>query len=142
MRVVLDTNIYIAAALQGHLAEDILRMAASAKLIELIVSEEILNELQEKLLIKFNWLKEDVDRFLIRIRKIAEVVEVNERISIITRDPKDNKILECALAGEADLIVTLDQDLIKLKHFKGIGIIHSRTFSWTFPEYLKKTKEN
>lgn len=142
MRVVLDTNIYIAAALQGHLAEDILRMATSAKLIKLVVSEEILNELQEKLLIKFNWLKEDVDRFLIRIRKIAGVVEVKERISIITRDPKDNKILECALAGEADLIVTLDQDLIKLKHFKGIGIIHPKTFSWTFPEYLKKAKEN
>lgn len=65
-------------------------------------------------------------------------MEATKKISIVTRDPDDNKILECALAGKADLIVTLDQDLIKLKNFRGIGIIHPKTLSWTFPEYFKK----
>ena len=140
MRIVLDTNIYIAAALQGRLTEDILRMAATTKDIELVVSEKILTELQKKLQDKFNWLYEDIDRFLTRIRKIAEVVEADQKVTIITRDPEDNKILECALSGKADLIVTSDQDLIKLKTFRGIGIIHPRTLSWTFPEYFKKSK--
>ena len=140
MRIVLDTNIYIAAALQGRLTEDILRMAATTKDIELVVSEKILTELQKKLQDKFNWLYEDIDRFLTRIRKIAEVVEADQKVTIITRDPEDNKILECALSGKADLIVTSDQDLIKLKTFRGIGIINPRTLSWTFPEYFKKSK--
>src|SRR3989304_9094612 len=109
MRIVLDTNIYIAAALQGRLTEDILRMAATTKDIELVVSEKILTELQKKLQDKFNWLYEDIDRFLTRIRKIAEVVEADQKVTIITRDPEDNKILECALSGKADLIVTSDQ---------------------------------
>jgi len=138
MRIVLDTNIYIAAALQGQLTEDILRMAATTKDIELVVSEEILTELHKKLRDKFNWLYEDIDRFLTRIRKIAEVVEADQKVTVITRDPKDNKILECALSGKTNLIVTSDQDLIKLKTFRGIGIIHPRTLSWTFPEYFKK----
>ena len=139
MRIVLDTNIYIAAALQGQLAEDILRMAATTKLTTLIVSEEILTELQRKLRSKFSWLQEDIDRFLMRIRKIAEIVEPTAKIMAIIRDPSDNKILECALAGKADLIVSIDQDLIKLKTFHGIAIVHPKTLSWTFPEYFKKT---
>lgn len=99
MRVVLDTNVYIALALQA-----------------------------------------DINLFLTRIRKMVEMVTPTEKVSVITRDPKDNKILECALAGKADLIVTADQDLIKLKSFKGIGIIHPKTLSWTFPEYFKKSQ--
>ena len=141
MRTVLDTNIYIAAALQGQLSEDILRMAATKKSIMLVVSEEILTELQKKLQNKFNWLKGDIDRFLIRIRKIAEVVSIADYVSIVTRDPEDNKILECALSGNADLIVTADQDLIKLKMFRGIGIVHPKTLSWTFPEYFRKKRK-
>jgi len=141
MRIVLDTNIYIAAALQGQLSEDILRMAATTKVITLVVSEEILTELQKKLQSKFNWLYEDIDRFLTRIRKIAEVVEANQKVTIIIRDPKDNKILECALSGKADLVVTSDQDLIKLKTFRGIGVVHPKTLSWTFPEYFKKIRK-
>lgn len=66
------------------------------------------------------------------------MVSPSEQLSIISRDPKDNKILECAFFGDADIIVTFDQDLIKLKKFRGIGIIHPKTLSWTFPEYFKE----
>lgn len=138
MRLVLDTNIYIAAALSSSgFSEDILKYAIKAN-FKIITSEEILLEIQSKLINKFHWLQEDIDLFLNRIRKIAEVVNISERLSVITRDPEDNKILECALFGKAELIITLDQDLIKLKKFRGIGIVHPKTFSWTFLEYFKK----
>lgn len=142
MKVVFDTNIYISAAIKSPLAEDILELAAKTDIITLIVSEEILSELREKLISKFARSETVVDIFINRIRKIAEIVEPKESVDVIKRDPEDNKILECALAGNADLIVTADQDLIKLKTFKGIGIIHPKTFSLIFPEYFKKTKEN
>ena len=142
MRIVLDTNIFIAEALGGEFAEDIIDMILTTSGMEVITSEEILSEIQQKLLEKFHWLQERVNLYIERIRKIAEIVDVVEKISFIIRDPKDNKILECAVTGSADLIITIDQDLIKLKRFRGIGIIHPKTFTWTFPEYFKRTKEN
>lgn len=141
MRIVLDTNVYISAAITSGLSQDILELAGTTNLITLLTSEEILEELKEKLLSKFDRSENIVSLFIERIRKIAEVVEVSETVEIIKRDPNDNKILECALSGKANLIVTSDQDLIKLKTFRGIGIVHPRTLSWTFPEYFKKIRE-
>lgn len=137
MRVVLDTNVLIAAGLRGTLAETILQ-TANEKLIVLITSEEILEELREKLTVKFNWEQSDVNSYVNQIKEISHIVRTTESISIVERDPEDNMILECALAGKADLIVTADQDLIKLKTFRNIGIIHPKTFTWTFPEHFKK----
>lgn len=138
MKIVLDTNVYIAAALRSGFSAEVFELIVTNYGFTAITSEEILAEIQEKLKNKFDWLQEDIDRFLVKVRKASEVVAIIEKVSIITRDPKDNKILECAVAGNADLIVTLDQDLIRLKSFRGIGIIHPRTLSWTFPEYFKK----
>ena len=73
-------------------------------------------------------------------QKDAEIKTLQKKIDIIKNDPDDNKILECAAAGKADLIVSSDKDLIKLKNFQSIVIIHPRTLSWTFPEYFKKNK--
>lgn len=142
MRIVLDTNVYIGAALQGELTEDILEEIVENPEITLVSSEGILLETEQKLQEKFHWSGDQSELFLDRIRKVAEIVEPKELVNIVKRDPEDNKILECALAGEADLIITADQDLIKLKTFKGIGIIHPKTFSWTFPEHFKKAKAN
>lgn len=138
MRIVLDTNVYIGATLQGELTEDILEAVVENPEITLISSEEILLEIERKLQEKFHWSTDRLELFLNRIRKIAEIVESSEKVNVIKRDPTDNKILECALAGNADLIVTADQDLIKLKSFRGIGMIHPKTFSWTFPEHFNK----
>jgi len=138
MRVVFDTNVYISAAIKSKLAEDLIELAVKTDLITLLTSEEILDELREKLISKFERSDTIVNIFIDRIRKIAESVEITEKVNVVKRDPDDNKILECALAGKADLIVTLDQDLIKLKNFRGIGIIHPRTLSWTFPKYFRK----
>lgn len=138
MRIVFDTNIYISAAINSKFAEDLIKLAAKTDFITLLASEEILDELREKLISKFERSDTIVDIFIDRIRKITELVEITEKVNIVKRDPDDNKILECAIAGNADLIVTLDQDLIKLKNFRGIGIIHPRTLSWTFPEYFRK----
>ena len=140
MRVVLDTNIYISAALKAGLSEKIMGLASETNLITLITSEEILEELKNKLLSKFKRSDTIADIFINKIRKIAEVVEIRERVNIVKRDPKDNKILECALSGDANLIVTADQDLIKIKTFKGIGIVHPKTLSWIFPNSFKKPK--
>lgn len=138
MIVVLDTNIYIALALQGDFTEDLFEIISTTPNIKLISSESIILEIRQKLKEKFHWFEKEIDLFILKIRIISTLVQVVEKLSVITRDPQDNKILECALSGNADLIVTADQDLIKLKNFRGIGIIHPKTLTWTFPEYFKK----
>ena len=137
MRIVFDTNVLIAAALKGDFSKDILRMA-SAGVVTLVCSEDILSELKFKLVNKLGWRISDADFFVATIRTISEIVMPSEKVEIVKEDPDDNKILECAQAGKADLIVSMDQDLLKIKIFEGIGIIHPKTLSWTFPEYFKK----
>lgn len=139
MRIVLDTNVFIAAALKSGFARDIVEFASAYDVI-LITSEEILDELRDKLFSKFDKSETIIDLFINKIRKSSEIVKTTEKVSIVRRDPEDNKILECAVAGRADLIVSADQDLIKLKKFRGIGIVHPKTLSWTFPAYLKKSR--
>jgi len=141
MRIVLDTNVLIAASLKGGLSEDILKLPHT-RLITLLTSKDILEELERKLKTKFKWTDRDIHLFTSYIKKIAEVVKIAEKVTIIKRDPGDNKILECALSGNADLIVSADLDLIKLKKIRGIAIIHPKTLSWTFPEYFKRSKKS
>ena len=140
MRVVFDTNIYVAAVLRGGFAEDIIALA-DKKIIILVTSSDILNELENKLLIKFNFSHDQVNFIVKRINKLSVVIDTTEKITQIKRDPDDNKILECAIAGKADLIVSSDQDLIQLKSYRDIPIIHPKTLSWTFPEYFKRNKK-
>lgn len=138
MRIVLDTNIYIAAALQNGFSSHVVEILAKTSEFEILISEEILTELEQKLKNKFNWPQANVDLFLNRIKKLAELVVITKNVSVITRDPQDDKIIDCAVNGKTDLIVSLDQDLIKLKNFCGIAIVHPKTLSWTFPNYFKK----
>lgn len=138
MKIVFDTNVYFAATITHTFSAEVIDITSKNKIFTIITSEEILSELASKLKNKLKLPQEDINQLLDKIRIIAEVVTITEIVSVITRDPEDNKILECALSAKADLIVTLDQDLIQLKEFKGIGIIHPKTLSWTFPDYFKK----
>lgn len=139
MRVVFDTNILIANALKDGFTREILKLAITGT-IDLLTSEPIISELEEKLRTKFFWEEPRINQYINTIREVVRIIEPIEKINVIKNDPDDNKILECAIAGRADLIVSADNDLIKLKNFQGIGIVHPRTLSWTFPEYFKKNK--
>ena len=63
--------------------------------------------------------------------RVAKVVEPRATIQAIKADPDDDRILECALAGGADLIVSGDHHLTRLKNFEGIAIVR--------PVYFLKT---
>ena len=137
MKVVLDTNVLVAAAFKGGLSREILNRAIDQDL-NLIISEDIITELSNKLSVKFHWKKEDLDIYLDTIRESAEVVTPQARLSIITRDPDDNKILEAATEGHSDLIVSIDQDLLKLKAYQGIAIVHPKTLTWILPKLFER----
>jgi len=136
MRVVLDTNVLIAAALKGGLSEQIIRLAAAGKL-QLIISDEILDELLEKLIQKFAWKEKEAKLYADTLGEIGERVKITNKLKVIKRDPDDDKILETAITAHADLIVSIDKDLLKLKNYKRIGIVHPKTLTWIIPKLFE-----
>lgn len=122
LRIVFDTNVYISAALHGRQAERVLELA-SAQLVILLTSEAILSELEEKLLDKLEWPQARSTLFVETIRDLAEIVDPQMTLDVVPDDDDDNRIVECAVAGNANLIVTHDKDLLRLKAYESIGII-------------------
>lgn len=129
MRVILDTNVLISAVLLKNSVSDIaLRKAQNSCTI--LCSNSIFNEYTEKLILpRFNKYASLLKRtnMLNVIEKEALFIEPVVKISEC-RDPKDNKFLELAVAGNADCIVTGDNDLLVLNPFRGIKIISPSDF--------------
>ena len=59
---------------------------------------------------------------------VAHMVDPEERLSVIRRDPADNRVLECAVAGKASHIVSGDDHLLGLKSFRGIRVVTPAIF--------------
>jgi putative PIN family toxin of toxin-antitoxin system len=137
MRIVLDTNIYIAAFLSRGLASEVLRLGERGE-IELYASPGILKELETRLTDKLKQDKSYIKGYVTHISKSVKLVIPNKKIDVITKDPDDNKILECAVEAKANLIVTMDKHLLKLKSFQNVGIVHPKTLTWIIPKLLKK----
>lgn len=135
IKIVLDTNVYIAAALNPQstlyrLVED----SAAQYLAQYYTSPDILAELQEKLETKFNFKRENVVNWINQLEQAVTVVRPHKKLDIIKNDPDDNKILECALEIKADLIISADKDLIRIKAFKNTKIIHPSSLKYVFPQ--------
>ena len=125
LRIVFDTNVYISAALFGRRAEIVMKLASAGQ-VHLITSEVILAELSRKLLGKLAWSDDQTQLFAEMIRDLAEIVDPDITLDVVPDDEDDNRIVECAVVGQAELIVTFDKDLLRLKAYETIGIITPR----------------
>jgi putative PIN family toxin of toxin-antitoxin system len=125
---VFDNNVLVSAALLGGVPRQ-----AFEKLLDngtVLISVPVLLELAEVFSRpKFDkYVTHDERmRFLVGFLKVAEMVEINETITIC-RDPKDDKLLELAISGNAGFMVTGDKDLLVLNPFQRIEIITPREF--------------
>lgn len=134
VRIVLDTNVYVAAVLNPQsIIYKIVEDSAAQYMASYFTSPEILIELQQKLEDKFQFPRENVVGWISRLEQAVTVVRPRQRIDLIKRDPDDNKILECALEACADLIISADKDLLALKEFREIKIIHPSGVKYLFP---------
>jgi len=76
---------------------------------------------------KFDFTEAEVEEFFDGLIEVASVVEPNMSLDI-TRDPKDNMVLECALEGRAEYVISGDNDLLSLDEFKDIRIVTAKEF--------------
>jgi putative PIN family toxin of toxin-antitoxin system len=123
LRVVLDTNILISAfVFPGGIPETVYR-AALERRITLITSPPLLAELGRVLQDKFGWDPMRSEDAVAQVARIGEVVRPIETIDTIAEDPADNRVLEAAETGHADLIVSGDRHLLNLTTWHGIEIV-------------------
>lgn len=133
LNLVTDTGFLIAGALNNGYASNFLFDQSEVHPLQysLFTSSSILNELQDKLENKFQMERAIVLKYLTDLQKVMLVVQPREKVKIV-RDPDDNKILECALEAEADVVVSADKDLLVLKEFRGVKIIHPSQLKYLF----------
>ena len=128
MRSVFDNNVLVSAALLAGVPRQ-----AFDKLLDngmVLISVPVLLELAEVLnREKFDkYVTHDERmRFMVGFLRVAEMIETGETIAVC-RDPKDDKLLELAVSGNADFLVTGDKDLLVLNPFRGVEIITPRKF--------------
>jgi len=129
LRVTADTNVYVSALNFGGMPERFLRLAESGS-IQLVTSDVILAEVAKTLSgDKFAWPKPEIERALRQLSRIADCVKPVHSVDIIKVDPSDNRILECAEAGNADYIVTGDKrHILPLGSYAGIPIVKLAEF--------------
>ena len=127
MRVVFDTNIFVSAlVLPGGRAEEALTRVMEGR-DHLILSKQILDELLGVLARKFGRDREELARVAIWLGELAEWVRPTQKSSVAA-DEADNRILECALGGKAEIIVTGDKGLLEIDEFEGTRIISLRDY--------------
>ena len=127
MKVVFDTNILVSALVfPGGRADAALRRIVEEQ-DQLIISKAILAELLRVLGSKFSRDSEELAHVAVFLSELALTVKPRRRLQVVKDEP-DNRILECALTGRAEVIVTGDHSLLALGEYKGVRIISLREY--------------
>jgi putative PIN family toxin of toxin-antitoxin system len=127
LKIVLDTNVYISAAILGRVCEEIVQTCRFSNL-QVFISKDIIDEIEDKLSYKFLWQDEQINLFLESIMEFCQIVKVNEKLTYIKDDPDDDKILECAVSADCNFIISGDKHLLKLKSYETMKILNPADF--------------
>lgn len=122
MNVVFDTNGFVSAlVIPGSRAEQAMLRVIEGR-DQLIISRTIVKELLTTLSRKFGRDREELAHVAVYLAEIGRRVEPKRRLHVLEDEP-DNRILECALAGRADIVVTGDRALLAVGQYEGVKII-------------------
>ena len=127
MRIVLDTNVLIAAFITHGVCSDVLEHCVRQH--ALLTSGFILDEFREHLVSKFEYGIEEAEEAVKLLRSTMQVVVPADLGAAVCRDADDDMILGTAVAGNATCIVTGDDDLLVVKRFRAIDIVRPAQFA-------------
>jgi len=126
VRIVLDTNVLVAAFATRGLCEDVLRTVLAEH--ELVVSEFILAELERVLREKLKMPPTRVRAVTDFVRRTAQVVKPTDPSNWPESDPDDRWVVATATAGDAQLLVSGDRDLLEAAQVAPVEILSPREF--------------
>jgi putative PIN family toxin of toxin-antitoxin system len=122
LKVVIDTNVFISAFYLPESKPAGVVLLARRKTILNLISPQIIKEVERIIKKKLLWDNAKTQSAVRRIKTFSEEVHPQERLAIIADDP-DNRILECAVAGHADFIISGDKHLLDLETYQGIKMV-------------------
>ncbi|WRH67611.1 MAG: putative toxin-antitoxin system toxin component, PIN family [Planktothrix sp. GU0601_MAG3] len=126
--VVFDTNVLLSGLGWRGSPYRCLELARTGQ-IKAITCQELLDELLEKLEQKLNFTDSQITDTLFDLLSFLQVVKISNTLNVIITDPDDNMVLECAVIGQANYIVTGDKKhLLPLKNYQGIEILQAADF--------------
>ena len=133
MKAVVDTNVLVSALISRRAAPWEVLSAWLDGRFELVTSDALLRELDDvigrgKIRRRPGFSNDEAALLIIRLRARATMVEPKRSIRHIERDADDDRVLEAAIAGEADVIVSGDVHLLELGEFEGIPIMTAARF--------------
>lgn len=137
IRAVVDTNILIRSLIKPHgtvgpiisrLRDGDYTLVYSAPLVDELVAKLSLPRIQVKYHIRLEEIEALVALIVLQSEKVIPTRKVR-----VCRDPKDDMFIEAALAGEAQVVVTGDDDLLTLKEFETVRFVTPRAFLAALP---------
>jgi putative PIN family toxin of toxin-antitoxin system len=133
MKIVLDKNVWLSGIFWDGEASKIIERAEKND-IQIIISEDILSEIVNVLNREAKFqkyilnLRLSIEDLLRTILSISNLIETRSKLDIIKADPKDNIILEAALDGKVEYILSYDNHLLNMMEFRNIKIINPGEF--------------
>ncbi len=124
----LDTNVLVSALVfPGGRPETVFKLGLQGR-FQMVTSVPLLTELGRILTEKFGRDARPAQEAVAQVVRAAAVVEPRERVHAIEVDPSDNRVLEAALAGRADVIISGDHQLLELNEWRGIRLQNPASF--------------
>jgi uncharacterized protein len=127
LKVVIDTNVFISAFYLPESRPANVVLLARRKTILNLISPQILKEVERIIKQKLLWDNSKTEGAVRLIKNSPEELHPQEPLAIIV-DDSDNRILECAVAGQGDFIISGDKHLLNLKNFQGINVVTPADF--------------
>ena len=129
MNVTFDTNVFVSGFTrpEGRAGQALAHIVTDGDV--LFASKAIIDELRRVLAEKFGWTEDELEEVNDWFVAHSNTVQPREELSVLADEP-DNRILECALAANADVIVTGDRAMLALARIGNTRII-------TLSEYLR-----
>ena len=123
MRVVLDTNVLVSALLFTGVTSELVALWQQGR-ITVLISREILEEYLRVLAYPKFQLSEGEIKSLLEeeLLPFVQIIKPGTRVRVVKRDPADNKFLECAVAGKADVVISGDKELLAIRHYRQVRI--------------------
>jgi putative PIN family toxin of toxin-antitoxin system len=127
LTAVFDTNIlFSATGWRGKPFECVQRARAGE--VQVVTCPELLEELAEKLEARLHFSADQVAETIADFLGFLRVIRIPRVLMAVPRDPEDNMVLECAIEGKAQYIVSGDKHLLELKGYRGVRIMRAGDF--------------
>lgn len=127
MKVLLDTNVWLAVLTRRGVCRRFWRRLRAGN--EVYSGEWILEEIKEKLPLRFNTTPRQAARLTRYARRSTKFVQPTEPIPVVCRDADDDEVLALAVAAGCGWVVTGDKDLLVLDGYEDIRIVTVRQFA-------------